>query len=266
MMPMSVCGARPQYNDRMLAYITPLVGNPLLWLWLAVTLFAWRRAAGHRRRRLWVALVATSVWLLASRPVVERLAHPLDRAYPRPSLEVLQQQGVRQVVVLTGGGYGVDAEPWSLALPNASSHRFLGGIEACRILADDGRLIFSGSAGRGRRDVATADAMAALARRLSPGLTVLSESRSGSTAEHPQNVAPLLQPEPFLLVTSGYHLRRAMDSFRRAGYDPIAFPVDPLIHAGTSWTRWLPSFENLAVLQLLWREYLALALYRARGW
>ncbi len=259
-------GARPQYNCRMLAYMTPLVGNPLLWLWLGVTVFAWQRTAGHRRRRLWVVVVAALVWLLASRPVVELLARPLDTAFARPSMQVLQAQGVRQVVVLTGGGYGVDAEPWSLALPNASSHRFLGGIEACRILAEDGRLIFSGSAGRGRREVATADAMASLARRLSPELTVLSESRSGSTAEHPQNVAPLLAPEPFLLVTSGYHLRRAMDSFRRAGYDPIAFPVDPLVHGGTHWTGWLPSFDNLAVLQLLWREYLALVLYRARGW
>lgn len=265
-MLVSVCGACPQYNCRMLAYITPLVGNLLLWLWLGVVIFAWRRTSGHRGRRAWVVLLAALIWLLSSRPVVEWLARPLEGAYPPPSMEVLERQGVRQVVVLTGGGYSVDGEPWAAALPDASSHRFLGGIEACRMLAADGRLIFSGSAGRGRREVATADAMASLARRLSPELTVLSESRSGSTAEHPQNVAPLLEPEPFLLVTSAYHLRRAMDSFRRAGYDPIAFPVDPLIHGGYNWTSWLPSFDNLAVLQLLWREYLALVLYRVRGW
>lgn len=250
----------------MLTYITPLVGNLLLWLWLAAVALAWHWTRGRRRPRAWALLAACLLWLAATRPAVEWLAGPLEGAHEPPSWAQLQEQGIRQVVVLTGGGYAVTGAPFALALPNASSHRFLGGMEACRMLADDGRIIFSGSAGRGRRDVATAEAMAALARRLTPQLTILAESRSGSTAEHPLNVAPLLADEPFLLVTSGYHLRRAMDSFRRAGYDPIAYPVDPLIHGNYNWTSWLPSFDNLATLQLLWREYLALALYKIRGW
>lgn len=258
--------AVPSTIPPMLSYLTPLVGNLLLWLWLAAVVVAWRLADGRRNRRLLVLLVALVVWLLSSRPAVELLARPLDGAYERPSVESLRDRGVRQVVVLTGGGYRVSGEPFARALPNASAHRFLGGLEMGRLLADDGRVIFSGSAGRGHRDVATADAMASLARRLAPGLTVVSEARSGSTSEHPLNVAPLLEGETFLLVTSGYHLRRAMDSFRRAGYDPIAFPVDPLVHGGDHWTRWLPSFDNLATAQLLWREYLALVLYRIRGW
>lgn len=256
----------PSTIPRMLSYVTPLVGNLFLWLWLAGVILGWRLTRDRRGRRALVLFSALVIWLSSSRPAVELLARPLEGAYERPSLESLETRGVRQVVVLTGGGYQVTEEPFALALPNASAHRFLGGIEVCRILASDGRLIFSGSAGRGRRDVATAEAMASLARRLAPELTVLSESRSGSTAEHPLNVAPLLDEGPFLLVTSGYHLRRAMDSFRRSGYDPIAFPVDPLIHGGHHWTRWLPSFDNLATAQLLWREYLALVLYKIRGW
>lgn len=250
----------------MLTYITPLVGNLMLWLWLAAVVVSWRLTRGRRNPRLWVLLVAACVWLAATRPVTEWLAQPLEGAYERPDLTALESQGVRQVVVLTGGGYAVEGEPFSLALPNASSHRFLGGLEACRILAPDGRIIFSGSAGRGHRDVATAEAMAHLARRLAPELDIRQESRSGSTAEHPLNVAPLLNDTPFLLVTSAYHLRRAMDSFRRAGYDPIAYPVDLQIHGRAGWTRWLPSFDNLATLQLLWREYLAWVLYEVRGW
>ena len=108
--------------------------------------------------------------------------------------------------------------------------------------------------------------MRALSRLLDPRRPAVAEVRSGSTAEHPENVRPLLADGPFVLVTSATHMPRAMASFRRAGLEPIAYPVGPLVHGRYGWNSWLPSLESLGTLQAAWREVLGMAYYTLRGW
>lgn len=250
----------------MLTLLTILAGNLLLWLWLAAAGVLWWMTRGHRRSRRGIAALLVVLWLLSCLPVAELFLLPLERRYDRPSVADLEQQGVRQVVVLTGGGFSEREELLSGALPPASAARFLSGLELCSRLGPDCRLIFSGAAGRGRRDLATAITMRELALRLTPGSRVAAEARSGSTAEHPRNVHPLLEGDAFILVTSGYHMPRAVRSFRRSGLDPIPYPVDRAARGGHRWHSWLPSVEGLRALHLAWREYLALTLYSLRGW
>jgi uncharacterized SAM-binding protein YcdF (DUF218 family) len=95
---------------------------------------------------------------------------------------------------------------------------------------------------------------------------VLAEARSESTAEHPANVRPLLRKEPFVLVTSAYHMLRSMRSFNKAGLNPIPYPVDFLASRGYGWLDVLPSFEDLWKMNLALREYQALILYTVKGW
>jgi len=249
-----------------LTYLTPILGNVLLWLWLAALVALLALTRSHRRRRRAAVALLAAAWLLACPPVAELFLRPLEGRFPRPTLGELTGSGVRQVVVLTGGGYQESGGLWSSAFPAASAHRFLGGVELCARLSPDCRLIFSGSAGRGRGHLATAESMGRLATALLPGHRILAEADSDSTAEHPGNVRPLLDDGPFLLVTSAYHLPRAVRSFRRAGLDPIPYPVDRAVHPGRDWSGWLPATEGLTLLQLAWREYQALLLYTLRGW
>ncbi len=81
----------------------------------------------------------------------------------------LQKQGVKQVVVLTGGGYSIQGEMLSSSFPHASMHRFLGGLEVCSRLGQDCVIIFSGSAGRQRGDLTVALTMQELSRLIAPG-------------------------------------------------------------------------------------------------
>ena len=191
---------------------------------------------------------------------------PLEGSFPRPSIAALKEAGVRQVLVLTGGGYPPAGELLSAQFPQASTFRYLAGVELCTRLGPDCRLVFSGSAGRGSRDVATAETMAALTRLLEPEREIAAEAKSGSTAEHPGNTRPLLGGEPFALVTSAYHMPRAVASFRRAGLDPVPYPVDFQSGGRYHWVDWLPSAANLRALELAFSEYLARALYAVRGW
>jgi uncharacterized SAM-binding protein YcdF (DUF218 family) len=171
---------------------------------------------------------------------------------------------VRQVVVLTGGGYAIRDGLLSSAFPQASAQRFLGGLELCAKLGPECRLVFSGSAGRGRGNLATALAMRDLAALVRPAGSVAGEAESHSTRDHPGKVRPLLSPGPFALVTSAFHMGRALRSFRAAGLDPIPYPVGRLAHGGYGWADLLPSVESLWVAGVALREYQARLLYAVR--
>jgi uncharacterized SAM-binding protein YcdF (DUF218 family) len=251
----------------MFSVLTNLLPNILFWMWLMAALFLWWATKGNgRARRLGVVLLV-AFWLLGIRPVADVILYPLESQYAAPDIGSLQKQGVRQVVVLTGGGYRVSGEMLSSAFPHASTYRFIGGLELCSRLGPDCRLIFSGSAGRQRRDLATAITMKRLALNLMPGRQVLAEAQSGSTAEHPANVQPLVGNEPFVLVTSAVHMPRSMRTFHKASLTPIPYPVDFLSSGGPyGWSDWLPSAESLWKEGVALREYWALVFYSVKGW
>jgi len=201
-------------------------------------------------------------WSLGIRPVVDIFLHPLESQYEILDLGTIKEKNIHKVVVLTGGGYSVRDGLFSSAFPHASVYRFLGGVELCARIGRDCELIFSGSAGRSRRELATAKVMEELELLIVPEAKVQSESKSGSTAEHAANLKPLVEDSPFLLVTSAIHMPRAMRSFRRAGLNPVAYPVDVLSSEGPySWEDFAPSVENLWKFGVALREYQALIFY-----
>jgi uncharacterized SAM-binding protein YcdF (DUF218 family) len=72
--------------------------------------------------------------------------------------------------------------------------------------------------------------------------------------------------EDWLLVTSAYHMPRAMAIFRAQGMDPIAFPVDYRTYGNSEdfrppgdGTLALRNFETAA------REWVGLLVYRLAG-
>jgi uncharacterized SAM-binding protein YcdF (DUF218 family) len=190
---------------------------------------------------------------------------PLESLYPSPPIQSLKSQGIDKVVVLTGGRYPAREQLLVSILPHASAYRFWSGLELADRLGRECALVFSGDAGYPREERPTANVMADLARRLVPRREVLFESRSRNTAEHPLNVKPFVGSKPFVLVTSAYHMKRAIRSFERQGLRPIAYPVDRFYVGEYGWGALLPSTENLWILNMAFREYLALVLYSVKG-
>lgn len=231
----------------------------LLWLLGAIVVLLFARGS---RRRVIVAVIGLAAFWFSGTGVFARLVvGPLENAYEQPYISDLQKQGVQRVVVLTGGGYPPVWELNSVALPHASTFRFLAGIELCQRLASNCELIFSGSAGQSNESVKTAGTMEELAHTLAPNLKVVSEANSNSTLEHPKNVGPIVGDAPFALVTSAYHMPRAMLVFTRAGLHAIPYPVDFYTHAGIEWSDLIPDPQNWVAINLALHEYFGILYY-----
>jgi uncharacterized SAM-binding protein YcdF (DUF218 family) len=251
----------------MFSLMTSVVSNLFIWLWLLAAVFIWWATKANRKARRRGVILLIVFWFLGTQPAADVVLWPLESRYAVPDIKSLQRQGVKQVVVLTGGGYPLQEEILSSTFPHGSMYRFLAGLELCSRLGEDCLIIFSGSAGRQREDLTVALTMQDLSHLIAPGRQVMAEARSESTAEHPANVRPLLRKEPFVLVTSAYHMFRSMRSFNKAGLNPIPYPVDFLAMGGRyGWSDWLPSTQSLWTINVALREYLALALYMVKGW
>jgi uncharacterized SAM-binding protein YcdF (DUF218 family) len=249
----------------MIAMVTPLISNLFLGLWILGLIVLWVSTSKNPRARKTGIISLLVLWLLGTRPVADLILYPLENQYKAPEIRMLKESGVNQVVVLTGGGFPVQGELLSSALPPASLSRFISGLELASRLGSNSVIIFSGTAGRDIPDRITSEEMRRLAVILIPTTKALSETRSSSTAEHPEALRPYLQG-PFVLVTSAYHMPRTMRSFRKKGLAPIPYPVDFLVAGDYHWGDWLPAFGNFWKLNIGFREYLALALYRLNGW
>ncbi len=242
-------------------FVNLFILNPLLWFLLILAVAAWFATGRNKWLRLSGVGVFLALWVLGTRPVAEFIIQPLETQYLPPSIKTLQAQHVQQVVVLSGGGYPVEGELRVSALPPASQARFLSGVELCTQIGSECRLLFSGSAGQSNESIAVSADMETLARRVLPQTQIASESKSNDTADHPINVKPFVGGNTFVLVTSAYHMPRAMMVFGKAGLHPLPCPVDRYVHGHYDWRDLLPSSANLQTIQIALHEYVGLLWY-----
>jgi uncharacterized SAM-binding protein YcdF (DUF218 family) len=218
------------------------------------------RACGRRRMAAWLwVLAATVAYLGATVPIGDALLGPLEREYPPLTQSELSSATVGYIVVLGSGYSPRDSIPVTAALDEDGLVRIVEGIRLARRLSGV-RLVVSGGAPPGR--MPSALGYAKLARELGiseRSLIVLAGSLD--TGAEARAVASALDAAPFLLVTSAYHMPRAMRLMVRAGAHPIPAPTGHRVNksAGREGRGFIPTSIGLRKTERALHEYIGLA-------
>lgn len=100
---------------------------------------------------------------------------------------------------------------------------------------------------------------------------IVTETASRSTLDNAVMTRDVVAPAAdgrYILVTSAFHMPRAVGAFRAAGWpEPIPWPVDYRSDGRPFWLGFTGSVaDGLRFTDLAAREYLALLQYRLMGW
>ena len=217
------------------------------------------------RGRKWLAillgLIFAGFYGLGISPVTSFLLMPLEGRYP--TLE-RPPEGIGAIVVLTGGEAWGRERPITSDLSEVSLERLVEAIRLWRLSGGRTRILFVGGIGApGRRAEAPLVARAALALGVPPE-AVDWESSSRNTYENALAVKGILGKERFVLVTSAFHMPRAMWVFRRLGMTPVPAPCGQEGQDTYTPYDYIPQAINLWHSAHALREYLALLWYRIR--
>jgi uncharacterized SAM-binding protein YcdF (DUF218 family) len=105
-----------------------------------------------------------------------------------------------------------------------------------------------------------------------PSKDIILEERARNTRENAVFSAAILKKQfegkNFLLITSGYHMRRSLGCFRKVGLQADYFVSD---FYGTQWgndfkRRVIPDVNAVGNFDLLWHEWIGYVTYRLMGY
>jgi uncharacterized SAM-binding protein YcdF (DUF218 family) len=223
-----------------------------------------------RSRRLASWLVVTSLVLLALfglSPLGNALMLPLEERFPPWDAS----HGAPDGVIVLGGiiAEDVSAARGATAL-NEAAERVTVAVELARRYPNL-RIIFSGGT---NALIFGEEAEAAFAVRQLEALGVpheriVAEEQSRNTVENAVFSRLIANPQPgqrWLLLTSAFHMPRAIAVFRAAGFPVEAYPVDWRTTGPMDLVRPYPSVsEGLRRTDVAVREWIGLLLYRLTG-
>ena len=245
-----------------LLHPTSLIAEALL-----VGLILTRTAAWHRfgRRLLTGGVMAfIAVGLL---PLGEWLVIPLENRFPRANLD--RGEPPTGIIILGGAEDARADPPRELAGLNESAERYTEAV-ALALRFPKMRVVFTGGTAL---LVLTAAGESVTAGRLLEALGVdkarlTLEGRARDTYENAVFTKQLVNPAPgerWLLITSAWHMPRAMGCFRQAGFAVEPWPVD--YRTGGRVEIWLKSGvpEGLRQMDFVMREYAGLVAYYLTG-
>lgn len=196
----------------------------------------------ERRARLGRTLVLAAVVLLllfANKFVSARLVRGLELQYPAvpeltagaPPAPALAACGY--VVVLGGGNAYMPGRPALSRLSSSALGRITEATRLLRVLPD-AKLVLAGPPVGKRPSHATVLAQSAISLGVDPQRIVLVE-QVRDTEDESLAVRERVGQAPFALVTSAWHMPRAMALFRHAGLNPVACPADFTAHDDGEW-------------------------------
>jgi len=138
------------------------------------------------------------------------------------------------------------------------------------LLFPEARIIFSGGSGDLlRQDLKEADYVAPFFSQMGVGLErIVFENQARNTVENAEISLKIADPQPgetWVLITSAFHMPRAMGTFRKAGWNILAYPTDFSTNPDFAWRYGFNFTSGLGKLTQAVHEILGLIFYRITG-
>ncbi|MGZ3593891.1 MAG: ElyC/SanA/YdcF family protein [Syntrophales bacterium] len=238
-----------------------LIGLILLW-------FTKRQKTGKAVITLGVTMFA----LFAYGSFSDLFLSPLERQYPPFMLESADSRSSSSLhsikwIVLLGGGHVADPRlPVTSQISEESLARLVECVRIHRMIAGS-RIILCGGTVYDSASEAGIFAKVAAILHVNARDIVL-EELSKDTEEQAENIRAIVGQDPFILVTSAYHMPRAMAIFNKAGFKPIPAPTNHFVRERqmTAPGDFYPSSVGLMKAEHAMHEYLGLLWFGMRNW
>jgi len=200
-------------------------------------------------------------------PLGDYLIKPLESRFSKPTDLPNNIAGI----IMLGGGEDLERSlSWHTAELGEAGDRYIGTADLASYYPN-AKVIFTGGSGQVRLQDTQGEGSIAEKILTSVGIgsdRFIIESKSRNTYENFKNTLPLLPhiqnasiSAPYLLVTSAYHMPRAVGVARQQQLEVIPYPVD-FYSSREDLRQWGFNFdEHLKVLELAWREWIGLTVY-----
>jgi uncharacterized SAM-binding protein YcdF (DUF218 family) len=238
-------------------------GNVLFLLalagWLAIR---WGR---ERLGRILIKAVAGTFLLLTIFPVGTAMLTILENRFPRL---ISYPERVDGIIVLGGFASPILSEAWGYPVAGDGG-RLITFLTLARKFPE-ARLLFTGGSGDLLRpELKEAVVVKKLIADLGvPPERVVFEDQSRNTVENAQFSKAAVLPkdgENWLLITSAFHMPRAVGCFRAVDWKVLAYPVDHKTLGKLSFMPNLDLLANFDFFVFAWHEWLGLGAYYLMG-
>ncbi len=219
-------------------------------------------ALGVSARKIKFALAgalffSAALYLLSTGPVKNALISPLENTYYKPAdVKMLKADAI---AVLGAGAYN------GQTLDGDSLNRLIAGFLLYRKLHIP--VIISG--GYSTFTASTAKIAEKILLKMGVGRSdIITDDKSNDTEQNVSALEAICKKRGFakiILVTSAYHMKRAVFLFKGTGLDIIPYPTDFKSDSRYNLYSFLPGMDNLAVSADALHEYLGYVYYKLKG-
>jgi len=185
-------------------------------------------------------------YLFSITPVADLIISPLEKQYQPVQKEELNKAD--KIVLLLGG----------------KESDVLRASEVLRLYNLQSAIIISGRDPLSPKIEEAKEVKEFLTERGISAENIILEDKSRNTFESAKNIKEILDDEPFFLVTSAYHLPRAIETFQKARTNPIPAPADFKIEKNYDILDFFPDAQNLRNSDIALHEYFGILWYRLK--
>ena len=193
-------------------------------------------------------------------PIGDLIINPLEERFPQRPLP----EEIDGIIVLGGAGDGRVSAGRGQPTVSASAERLFTFIYLARKYPK-AKLIFTGGGGSHKHSDA---AHMMFEQSMLPVKRVIFESQSRNTYESAMFSFSLIKPqkkEKWVLITSAYHMPRAVGVFRKSGWEVIPYQVDYQTAGPQNYRVYYEGFLNVPKVRIGLHEWLGLFAYRVAG-